>query len=454
MKTMRTMRIKANLVASLVAASAAFSKDVWARKPMHEAVSTTPEAVCSVNYSGVTGSIPYRGGAVIANVHAIPVFWTANVDPAIQAWAEGYLATLVDSAHMDLLAEYSTVGLVGGSNQKIGHGTAGPGVVITPSIRGTTVIDSNGQIADELEAQVTAGNLPAPVMDDQGNPNTLYIVFFPRGTVISDGTGSSCSQFCAYHGSGGRNSEIIYAVIPDMSASSRCSMGCADSCTTGIVDISVGSVSHEFAEAVSDPVNGWYSTTNRTGSEIGDICASTSATQTDTAIVPGTSIKAQFEWSQKNRKCLIAPTDFDGGTPVVDAGTRDARSDVTTVDSGPGRDGGAGAGGTGGSGGATGTAGSPSGGSGGVGVGGSAGAGVAGSGPAAGGASMGTGGGAAGRTIGSGGAGEGGAIGRNRAPAADDGGCSCKVGRTSRASGAWSALALLALFSWKRRRRV
>ena len=53
----------------------------------------------------MTGTITYRGGAVVANVHAVPVFWTANVDPAIQAWAQGYLAALADSSHLDLLAE-------------------------------------------------------------------------------------------------------------------------------------------------------------------------------------------------------------------------------------------------------------------------------------------------------------------------------------------------------------
>ncbi len=207
----------------LVLAAATLAAPAWAKKPMHAAASVGPDAVCTVNYN-VTGNIPYRGGAVIANVQAVPVFWGANVSAAIQAWAEGYLSTLTNSAHMDLLAEYSTVGHAGGSNQTIGRGTAGPGVVITPSIRGTTINDANSQIATEIEEQITAGHLPAPVRDAQGNPNTIYVVFFPPGTTVNDGTGNSCADFCAYHGAGGQNSDIIYAVIPDMGPTSRCNM--------------------------------------------------------------------------------------------------------------------------------------------------------------------------------------------------------------------------------------
>ncbi len=175
-----------------------------------------------------------------------------------------------------------------------------------------------------------------------------------------------------------------------------------------------------------------------------------SATQTDTGIVPGTTIKAQYEWSQRNKKCLLAPLDFDGGAPV-DAGTRDATSDGR-ADSGPPRDAGAaGSSGNGGAGGATGS----TGGGGGVSAGGSAGTGVAG-GPGAGGVAMGTGGVTSGTTSGPGGSSAAEDAGRppaRREPAADDGGCSCHLGGISRAGAGSSALFLAALLGLRRRRR-
>jgi MYXO-CTERM domain-containing protein len=410
-----------------------------------------PDAVCAVNFRA-TGNITYRGGAVVANVHAVPVFWTASVDPAIQAWAEGYLAALTDSVHMDLLAEYSTVGLTRGTNQTIGRGTAGPGVVITPSVRGTTISDSNSQIATEIERQIAAGHLPAPVRDAAGHPNTIYMVFFPPGTTINDGTGNSCSAFCAYHGAGGQNSDIIYAVIPDMGPTSKCNMGCSDACTTDVVGVSVGSVSHELAEAITDPVNGWFNPTSPNGSEIGDICSSTSPTQTDTGIVPGTAIKAQYEWSQRNRRCLLAPLGVDGGAPMIDAGVDAAppRDAAAPPDASPPKDAGNPTTGSGGATGSGASGASTSGAGGGVTTGaGGAGGGSAGSSVAT------TTGGPAGTTSSGGHAGAAEDAGASqRKPITDESGCSCRVDGASRgASGAWAALVVSALFARRRRRQ-
>jgi hypothetical protein len=67
---------------------------------------------------------------------------------------------------------------------------------------------------------VNAGNLPAPVLDAQGNVNTLYMIYFPAGKNILLGTVPSCQNhgFCANHNStnalfGGKN--LLYGVMPD-----------------------------------------------------------------------------------------------------------------------------------------------------------------------------------------------------------------------------------------------
>lgn len=56
------------------------------------------------------------------------------------------------------------------------------------------------RIQSELAAQITAGHLPAPVNDTQGNANSFYMIYFPPGVTINLDGFISCQQFCAYHG--------------------------------------------------------------------------------------------------------------------------------------------------------------------------------------------------------------------------------------------------------------
>jgi uncharacterized membrane protein YgcG len=312
----RTMKMALTVLGTL----ALFARTASARRPVHPPNPPSVAALtCTVNYSGTTGNLAYQSGAVVSNVEAIPVFWTAAVDPAIQAWAVGYLSTLTNSAYIDLLGEYSTIGQARGTAQAIGRGTAGPAVTITPiMLTGTSINDANRQIATELQAQITAGHLSAPAMDSQGRPNTVYVVFFPPGTTINDGVGPSCTSWCAYHNEGGRSGNINYTVIPDMGPASACNTGCDDQCTTDNVGISRASVSHELAEAITDPSRGWADPSGN-GVENGDICTTKGGVQKDEDVVPGTTIKAQYLWSQRYKQCLLAPPGWDGGAPA-DAG--------------------------------------------------------------------------------------------------------------------------------------
>src|SRR6185312_5238246 len=113
----------------------------------------------------------------------------------------------------------------GGTGQVFGNGTFGGLFQIVPSSanNGSTISDT--QIQSELLAQITAGHLPAPVLDAAGNPNTLYMIFFPPGKTITQGGSSSCvaGGFCAYHGTTSslfNNKHVLYGVMPDMQAGS------------------------------------------------------------------------------------------------------------------------------------------------------------------------------------------------------------------------------------------
>ena len=65
------------------------------------------------------------------------------------------------------------------SSQNINSGSFVGLYTITPSTTGNSLTD--GQIQNELKAQIQAGRLPAASLDGQGNPQTYYAIFFPPG---------------------------------------------------------------------------------------------------------------------------------------------------------------------------------------------------------------------------------------------------------------------------------
>ena len=135
---------------------------------------------------------------------------------------------------MDWQNEYRTditpAGGGTGTGQLIGRGTfAGPAIAIAPSSSASCAGRSLGHplldtaIQSELAAQIDGGVLPPP------DENTLYMLYFPPGCVISDGTNSSCVSggFCAYHSTltrAGRS--VFYGVMPDFGQGSGCDLGC------------------------------------------------------------------------------------------------------------------------------------------------------------------------------------------------------------------------------------
>ncbi len=177
-------------------------------------------------------SLTYYGGPVVSNPNVVTVAWGSTVDTAVTSEMSGFYSAILNSPYLDWVSEYSTVGLMGatdslaGSNQRIGRGAFVGSYTITPSNTATTV--TVAQVATEIAAQVTAGHLPAPVLDAQGLPNTVYMVNFPLGVTIDDGSGGkSCVLFCGIQGTvstGGKSAGL--GMVPDLSPSSPCNGGC------------------------------------------------------------------------------------------------------------------------------------------------------------------------------------------------------------------------------------
>ncbi|HEY6306747.1 MAG TPA: hypothetical protein VI488_09870 [Candidatus Angelobacter sp.] len=248
--------------------------------------------------SSNNGTVQYWGGPVISNVQVVEVMWGNFVDVASTTGLEQFFTDITQSNYFDMLAEYSTVGLTGlggapGTNQTIGLGTfLSPRITISPSLcpgAGTnppcTITDA--QIETEIVNQLNAHHLPAPVQDNQGNFDTVYMVYFPPGVTIILSPGvNSCQQggFCAYHSNVALNSQpkLPYGVFPDFSPAGACGP-IQQGCGSGTSQQNLSSASsHELAEAVTDVEVGSFNGTvaapplawvdQNSGEEIGDFC--------------------------------------------------------------------------------------------------------------------------------------------------------------------------------------
>ncbi|HZE68452.1 MAG TPA: hypothetical protein VE135_02870 [Pyrinomonadaceae bacterium] len=260
--------------------------------------------------------LTYFGGPIISNVQVIQVLYgsgsyNAQVAGSSSPTMGNFFADITSTGLISLLQQYNTP-VSGGTGQTFGNGTFAGLFQIVPAAgnNGSTITDT--QIQSELLAQINAGHLPAPVLDSLGNPNTLYMIYFPPGKTISQGGSNSCQAggFCAYHGttSSTLNSKhVLYGVLPDMQAGSGCSTGCGTSTVFGNY---TSVTSHELVEAMTDADVGiattfaaplaWYDMTN---GEIGDICNGQQGSYT----ANGTTYTIQLEFSNSANNCVNFP---------------------------------------------------------------------------------------------------------------------------------------------------
>jgi hypothetical protein len=224
-----------------------------------------------VPHSDAAKTMLYFAGPVISNVKVVAVMWSSGVNSVTQQQMPPFYTAIVNSTFLEQLKQYRTnrTGVNGmpGTNQKIKKGSFLGEVVITPVNNSKTLTDA--QVQTELEGQISAGNLPAADL------NTLYMIHFPSDITITLDGSTSCVDFGAYHeatSSSVTPNNIFYGVMPD--------------CGGGIVDQTYVS-SHEFAEAVTDPIptpgsNPAYpqAWNDKNGYEIGDLCEGDSAVLT------------------------------------------------------------------------------------------------------------------------------------------------------------------------------
>ncbi|MBZ5504100.1 MAG: hypothetical protein LAO78_01320 [Acidobacteriia bacterium] len=260
--------------------------------------------------------LTYFGGPIISNVQVVQVLYgSGSYNPQVAGTSSptmgNFFSDITSTGLISLMQQYNTP-VSGGTGQTFGNGTFAGLFQIVPAAanNGSTITDA--QIQSEILAQITAGHLPAPVLDAQGNPNTIYMTYFPPGKTISQGGSSSCvgGGFCAYHGTtsslfNGKN--VLYGVLPDMQAGSGCATGCGTSTVFGNY---TSVTSHELVEAMTDAFVGiattfsaplaWYDMTN---GEIGDICNGQQGSYT----ANGTTYTIQLEFSNAANNCVNFP---------------------------------------------------------------------------------------------------------------------------------------------------
>lgn len=306
-------------------AQPAISMRTRLKPPIHVVPFHEPGTLIIKPFFTIAGAhADYFGGPVISNVHIVQVLYGAgaylpNVANSVTPNVSGFFTDIAQSQFFDMLSEYGTsvpaFNGTAGTNQAIGHGFFDGQFTIAPSAANNGSAITDTQIQNELLSQVSAGHLPAPSIDPQGNDNTLYMIFFPPGKTITAGSISSCVKggFCAYHNStsgtfGSRR--LFYGVFPDVQPPSQCSLGCG---TGSLFDIVTNVASHELAEAVTDPDVGpvdslapplaWFDQFN---AEIGDICVGQGAS----VLANGTTYHVQQEFSNLQNDCVAAPPFF------------------------------------------------------------------------------------------------------------------------------------------------
>jgi hypothetical protein len=184
----------------------------------------------------------------LSNVGVAPVFYG-------QDWNYGHLARqtneltnylgfLTNSSFMDQLNEYGV-----GRGGLVTHGMIDNGIAAGQN--GETVDDA--AIQNVLDADIANGSLPVP------DGNRLYMVFMPPNVRVTSSIGTSPNDFRGYHNlfTDGGGAPVYYAVITHP-------LGNGDINNLNDFDSFTKLVSHELAEAVTDPVvgdptnGGWF----------------------------------------------------------------------------------------------------------------------------------------------------------------------------------------------------
>jgi hypothetical protein len=198
-----------------------------------------------------TPAFGFQGGAVIANVQVVPLFygdyWSTSAGMQSAAQINTFLSYVTNSSFMDTMNQYGV-----GRGALVGVGVIDSGLSGAGAIGDSAI---QAQIANDLGIS----RLPGV------SANVLYVVFTPPSISVTSPAGSNTPDPLGYHNAFlyGINSVVKYVVIDNPTGNST--YGSLSSFQTLTHTISM-----ELANAVTDPTgNGWID--RSTGGEIGSM---------------------------------------------------------------------------------------------------------------------------------------------------------------------------------------
>jgi len=237
----------------------------------------------------------YRSGPVMGTatpagtITVVPIYWTPTgysfdaLDPTYRTLVNRYISDIAAASNTtgnvySVLPEYSSTSSTTGIKTNIKYSVAaGAPIVDTtafPTTGQCTATPGNGFTACITDAQTQAE--VRSVLAAKGLPADLahmYPVFFPPNvqTQLAPGT-LAYDQYCGYHNSSKTAGTLIYSNEPMPGGEGGCF---PDSTPNNDVyaDSAINILSHEFAEAFTDPTTGPGAWFDKNGNEIGDECA-------------------------------------------------------------------------------------------------------------------------------------------------------------------------------------
>ena len=180
---------------------------------------------------------------------------------------------------------------------------------------------TDSDIRDEVQRAIAARNWQ---IDSNSIVFVVTGVFQPGAVPVEECKGANCTfkgvSFCGYHNSMVVNGvALAYSYLSDASFNTA---GCNEGISTALAghtlssDREIALLSHEFAEAVTDPVVGtaWV---DSAGKEIGDKCNQVPAT----VLFGGYRFQVQQQWSNATSSCVSSLPTITSVSPASGANT-------------------------------------------------------------------------------------------------------------------------------------
>jgi len=266
----RTMKCVLTLSCGLLAAAAHAAPICYARPKGVQAP--------SLDKSNLTN----HGGGVIACPHVVLIFWgpsfaTGGADNAYATTLQAFRNQLGSTCEWKTINQYGVTfpcNLAGG----------------TPDWFDTSLPPTN--VTDSTVRSHVTTYLASHTFDN----SAIYTVVIPSTSYSSSGGSTSCGgpslAYCAYHGSYSTSGHTAkYTIIPWPGCS-----GCRVAGWSNVQNAEHFLV-HETREAATDPVNGWWDSTN--GEEADDKCA-----WTPSPFIGTGGYSYQDEWSNLLSRCI------------------------------------------------------------------------------------------------------------------------------------------------------